>query len=69
MPGRGAPPPLNPDPTLRTPTGVAWGAPQGGRDGGMSPGAGDPGGARSQQDYGLIGPVRLVPYRVVELKV
>lgn len=63
-----APAPLNPDPTLRTPTGAVWGAPQGGRDGGMSPGAGDPGGARSQQDYGLLGPVRLVPYRVVELQ-
>jgi hypothetical protein len=34
----------------------------------MSPGAGDPGGIRHQQEYGLIGPVRFIPYQLAELR-
>lgn len=51
------------DPTMIEPTGTDLGAPR--AEGGMNPGATNPGGDRHQQDYGLIGPVKLVPYRTV----
>jgi hypothetical protein len=68
--GRGgapaAAPFVEPDP-MAAPKGSYLGAPAAG-DSGMSPGAGNPGGSRTQQDYGLIGPVKLVPYRVATIK-
>ena len=74
--GRGAAPPqmvaaaapAEPDP-LAPPNGLYLGAPvrAQGNGPGMLPGAGSPGGPRTQQDYGLIGPVRLVPYRVAAI--
>lgn len=59
-------PPAGADP-LQPPKGEYLGAPvqaPAGAGGGpqMLPGAGDPGGPRAQQAYGLIGPVRVVPY-------
>jgi hypothetical protein len=71
-PGSAAPVPdakRAPDP-MSPPTGDYLGAPAGGSGGdglGMAPGAGNPGGKRTQQDYGLIGPVRLIPYRIARL--
>jgi len=60
-------PPADADP-MQAPKGEYLGAPiqdsSGGTGPRMSAGAGDPGGARSVQLYGLIGPVRLVPYRI-----
>jgi hypothetical protein len=67
-PAGGAPEPPASDATLRKPTGAAWGAPLAVRNSGMSPGAGDPGGIRHQQEYGLIGPVRFIPYQLAELR-
>ena len=55
--------PAETDPAMIEPTGMALGAPK--AEGGMNPGATNPGGIRRQQDYGLIGPVRLIPYRTV----
>lgn len=61
-------PPTDADP-MQPPKGEYLGAPVQDTGGGTGPrmnaGAGDPGGARSEQLYGLIGPVRLVPYRIV----
>jgi len=53
------------DPTLMEPTGMDLGAPK--AEGGMNPGATNPRGNRYQQDYGLIGPVKLIPYRTVAI--
>ena len=59
----GASAPKETDSTMIEPTGMALGAPK--AEGGMNPGATNPGGNRHQQDYGLIGPVKLIPYRIV----
>jgi len=73
MPGGGpgaqtqAAAPLDPDPAMRPPTGVYLGALEDpGR--GMNPGAGQPSQPRKLREYGLIGPVKLIPYRTAKLR-